>query len=175
MIKKIISSLLTITLVLVFFTTFTQRVFSEVLDVSKNHLLLSIMTDQDTNKLFKLNIEYDNANNIKRGQFENDIYTVEQFITNLREGLVLQKAKGIDVVILSSNNLSAENGGYIELTYLRNAILKTYSTFGMHLKKYNNKWALYNDDDEIINTLYIETKYFFGIPIGIKRIFENDF
>ncbi|MBF0298257.1 MAG: hypothetical protein HQK51_06030 [Oligoflexia bacterium] len=173
--SKIISSLTYVALISTFFLTLAKNSYSVPLDPGNSYQLLTIKTDEDNNKLYNINLEIDNDSNIIRGQFEDEIYTIEQLINKLKRGIVLQKSEGIDVMVLSSHDMSAESGGSMELKYLMNGILRTYDKFKMQLRRDGHQWALYTEQDKIINTLFIETNKFLGIDIGIKNILVNNF
>ena len=101
------------------------------------------------------------------------IITMEELMDH---PVVLAHASEKDILILSCEDCSVEEGGSANLSYLYNGMTMAYRNLKMNLEKdeASKHWTLFTEGKEItIESLRLIPRKVFGQVVGIKRIVIN--
>lgn len=86
------------------------------------------------------------------------------------DGIVLERQRGRDVVILRGLNIDTLHGGGLEVDYLYNGITGSRSSFELELSRKDSRWSVQRNDKTIFSLHCVSHKKPFVGTIGIKKI-----
>lgn len=95
----------------------------------------------------------------------------KEFSNNLdHTGVVLEKQKGRDIIILRGLNVDYRYGGSLEVDFLYNGITGSRGKYTIELDKNSDSWQI-SKDGRVVNQIHMiaNRKPFVGV-VGIKKI-----
>ncbi|OFZ70053.1 MAG: hypothetical protein A3K03_04730 [Bdellovibrionales bacterium RIFOXYD1_FULL_44_7] len=97
-------------------------------------------------------------------------------INDTNGGVAVTKIDGRTVVKMRGLNIDPNNGGEIEIYFLRNGATGTWGKMQFELDRNGNTWEVYvnnQDGRRKINSLFFRANRFLGKLIGIEKIIAN--
>lgn len=137
---------------------------------------LATIENDENNNIYKLVIESKDEREISR--FIKETYTEGKLVKKetldhsklSQGGIVLEKRKNYDVIVLKSHNFDLERGGTIEVDTLYNGANKERKKYELEISKSKNGWNLFNRGKEIRKITVLTNKVVILGVVGIKNL-----
>ncbi len=138
---------------------------------SQSQKVLTLITDFNHKKI-PLEVKEDESGNLIELIVDGESFEKDKLFRKLKRKLVITRALKIPAVFAKSYDFNKYSGGRIHFFFLSSIFKRVYKRRTFELTKEKGKWVVYEADDlnDPIKTIYVKTRKFFGLPVGVRRL-----